>query len=166
MGNKIIDSHLEISRIAKALKTENKTIVFTNGCFDILHAGHVSYLTEAKNEGDVLILGLNSDQSVKTIKGDKRPVIKETHRAEVLAGLACIDYIVLFDEPDPGTLIQKILPDVLVKGADWSEKDIIGADVVKNAGGRVARIRLEPDISTTLIIKKIVNTYCHENSSI
>jgi rfaE bifunctional protein nucleotidyltransferase chain/domain len=149
----------EIEAIATEKRAENKQIVFTNGCFDILHAGHVNYLAAAAAQGDLLVLGLNSDQSVKRIKGDKRPVIGENHRAQVVAALACVDYVVIFDEPDPEALIKMVNPHVLAKGADWAEDEIIGGDFVKQNGGRVARIILEPDISTSLIIEKIVNTY-------
>jgi len=136
-----------------------KQIVFTNGCFDILHAGHVRYLSSARAEGDVLVVGLNSDESVRAIKGSKRPVLSETYRAEALAGLTCVDFIILFDEPDPYRLIQVLMPDVLVKGADWTEDKIIGADIVKKNGGRVVRVSLLPDISTSKIIEKIIATY-------
>lgn len=159
MDIKKIVTRAEIIKIAEKMRTENKTIAFTNGCFDILHAGHVKYLYEAASQGDLLVLGLNSDSSVKQIKGEKRPVIKESHRAQVLSALACIDYIVLFDEPAPGSLIREIKPDILVKGADWNETEIVGANFVKQNGGRVSRINLEPDISTTAIIEKIVKTF-------
>ncbi|MDM8549084.1 D-glycero-beta-D-manno-heptose 1-phosphate adenylyltransferase [Desulfobacterales bacterium HSG2] len=130
-------------------------IVFTNGCFDILHVGHVRYLTAARSQGDALIVGLNSDESVRTIKGEKRPIVCEAQRAEVLASLWCVDYVTIFNEPDPLKLIQSIKPDVLVKGADWPEDKIIGADFVKANGGRVERISVVPEISTSRIIKKI-----------
>ncbi|MFO7884257.1 MAG: D-glycero-beta-D-manno-heptose 1-phosphate adenylyltransferase [Desulfobacteraceae bacterium] len=162
MASKIITDKIvspeEIAAIARRAKQKNKTIAFTNGCFDILHAGHVNYLNAAADLADLLILGLNSDASVKKIKGEKRPVIHETHRAVVLASLACISHIVIFDEPDPGSLIKLIVPDILVKGEDWNENEIIGADFVKQNGGGISRIPLEPDISTTAIIKKIRDT--------
>lgn len=145
----------EINRLKKA----GKKIVFTNGCFDILHAGHVRYLVAAKNEGDILVLGLNSDKSVKSIKGDKRPIVPQMLRAEVLAGLLCIDYITFFDEPDPLNLIKDVLPDVLVKGDDWAEENIIGADFVKANGGKVVRVAMVPGISTSSIIKRILEVY-------
>lgn len=149
----------EIKILSRQYKDAEKTIVFTNGCFDILHAGHVKYLTHAAELGDILILGLNSDDSVKRIKGENRPVVGQEHRSYVIAALACIDHVVLFDEPDPGKLIEAICPDVLVKGADWPEDQIIGADVVKQNGGRVERVTLEPDISTTKIIERIGTLY-------
>jgi len=137
------------------LKKRGKKIVFTNGCFDILHAGHVRYLAAAEAEGDVLVVGLNSDKSVKSIKGSKRPIIKQEQRAEVLAALKSIDYVIIFNEPDPFKLICQIKPDVLVKGADWEEKDIIGADIVKKNGGRIVRVDIVQDISTSDIIQRI-----------
>jgi rfaE bifunctional protein nucleotidyltransferase chain/domain len=143
----------------KTLRESGKRIVFTNGCFDILHVGHVRYLTAARAKGDVLVLGLNSDASVKSIKSDTRPVVSQDQRAEVLAGLACVDYITIFDEPDPLTLIRAIKPDVLVKGADWEEPKIIGSDVVRSYGGEVVRIKMVPDISTSQIIQKILELY-------
>jgi rfaE bifunctional protein nucleotidyltransferase chain/domain len=143
----------------KKLRESGKRIVFTNGCFDILHAGHVRYLSDARKKGDILVLGLNSDASVKSIKSDSRPVVSQDQRAEVLAGLACVDYITVFDEPDPLALIRAIKPDVLVKGADWEEKKIIGSDLVKSYGGEVVRITMVPDISTSVIIQRILELY-------
>ncbi len=137
-----------------------KNIVFTNGCFDILHVGHVRYLTAARSEGDLLVVGLNSDTSVRLIKGAKRPIVPQDHRAEVLAGLACVDYVVLFDEPDPLQLIETLQPDVLVKGADWAEDHIVGGEFVKSNGGKVVRINLVADASTSGIIERIVERYC------
>lgn len=156
---KKIVSRSEIKIISDKKNSENKKIVFTNGCFDLLHAGHVKYLAAAAAQGDLLVVGINSDRSVRAIKGDKRPIINENQRAEVIAALACVDHVVIFDEPDPETLIREIKPHVLAKGADWAEDNIIGGDFVKINGGRVARITLEPDISTTLIIEKIVKTF-------
>ena len=143
----------------KKLRESGKRIVFTNGCFDILHVGHVRYLLDARKKGDILVLGLNSDASVKSIKSDSRPVVSQDQRAEVLAGLACVDYITVFDEPDPLALIRAIKPDVLVKGADWEEKKIIGSDLVKSYGGEVVRITMVPDISTSVIIQRILELY-------
>ena len=153
---------LKLSKLVKVLESlreAGKRIVFTNGCFDILHAGHVRYLTAARSKGDVLVLGLNSDISVKFIKPENRPIVSQDLRAEVLAGLACVDYITIFDEPDPLALIQTIKPDVLIKGADWKETDIIGSDVVKSYGGKVIRIEVVPGISTTRIIQRILKLY-------
>ena len=133
---------------------------FTNGCFDILHAGHVRYLSAARATADMLVVGLNSDASVRRIKGPLRPINPQTLRAEVLAGLACVDWVVLFDAPDPLDLIRHLSPDVLVKGADWPESRIVGADWVKNQGGRVVRVELVADISTTALIRTIQERYC------
>ena len=153
---------LKLSDLVQALeglRKAGKRIVFTNGCFDILHVGHVRYLTAARSKGDALVLGLNSDASVKSIKPDNRPIVSQDQRAEVLAGLACVDYITIFDEPDPLALIQAIKPDVLVKGADWEEAEIIGSDVVKSYGGNVVRIEVVPDISTSEIIRRVLKFY-------
>ncbi len=137
-----------------------RRLVFTNGCFDILHAGHVRYLQAAKIEGDILLVGLNSDKSVKKVKGEKRPLIRQEQRAEILAGLECVDYVILFDESNPLNLIEAVKPDILVKGSDWDEKDIIGAESVQKAGGKVVRVAVIPEISTSLIIEKIVKSFC------
>jgi rfaE bifunctional protein nucleotidyltransferase chain/domain len=149
----------DLLKVVEDLRNTGKQIVFTNGCFDILHVGHVRYLTAARLKGDALVLGLNSDASVKSIKPDNRPIVSQDQRAEVLAGLACVDYITIFDEPDPLALIQTIKPDVLIKGADWEEKKIIGSDVVKSYGGNVVRIEVVPDISTSRIIQRILKLY-------
>ena len=136
-------------------------IVFTNGCFDLLQAGHLSYLEKAKSLGDVLVIGVNSDDSVKRIKGPKRPIISALHRSKLLAGLACVDFVVEFDEDTPENLIKHIMPDVLVKGADYEINQIVGAEIVQNSGGRVERIAFVEDISTSHIVKRITNA---ENS--
>jgi len=141
------------------LRRSGKKLVFTNGCFDILHVGHVRYLAAARSEGDILVVGLNSDHSTRAIKDQNRPIMNQDQRAEVLSGLRCVDYITIFDEPDPLKLITAIKPDVLVKGADWQEQDIIGADVVKAGGGRVVRVAVVPDISTSRIIERIAKIY-------
>jgi D-glycero-beta-D-manno-heptose 1-phosphate adenylyltransferase len=158
MTSKIIPRS-EITALVEALKVQKKKIVFTNGCFDLLHAGHVRYLTEARAQGDCLIVGLNTDRSVNRIKDPHRPLIPEGQRAEVLAALDCVSYVVFFEEPDPLSLIETIKPDVLVKGADWSEDDIIGAGLVRSYGGRVFRVALVGGISTTEIIRRIVERY-------
>ncbi len=157
MGKLLTNSELVCE--ASLLKKAGKSIVFTNGCFDILHAGHVRYLAAARAEGDVLVVGLNSDKSVKLIKDEKRPVVTQTQRAEVLSALSSVDFVTLFDESDPLKLIQDIRPDVLVKGGDWAEKDIIGADFVRANGGKVVRVSVVPDISTSHIIKRIMELY-------
>ncbi len=162
MDKKKIVGFDEIRGLADQYRTCHKRIVFTNGCFDILHAGHVSYLSMAAGLGDILVLGLNSDLSVKKIKGDKRPVIGETHRACVVSALESVDHVVLFDDPDPEQLIEAICPDILVKGADWAEEQIVGASFVRENGGKVERIVLEPGISTTKIIERIGRLYFGE----
>ena len=147
-----------VNRLGKIRKSGRK-IVFTNGCFDIIHVGHVRYLAEARSQGDMLIVGLNSDGSMRTIKGEKRPIVCQDHRAEVLASLACVDYVVLFEGPDPLRLIQTIKPDVLVKGADWAADAIVGADDVKSRGGKIVRISFIEETSTTGIIQTILQRY-------
>jgi len=149
----------DLLQVIKGLRKAGKRIVFTNGCFDILHVGHVRYLTAARSKGDALVLGLNSDASVKSIKPDNRPIVSQDQRAEVLAGLACVDYITIFDEPDPLALIQTIKPDVLIKGADWEKAEIIGSNVVRSYGGSVVRIEIVPGISTSGIIQRILERY-------
>lgn len=137
------------------IRRQGSRVAFTNGCFDILHAGHVSYLEQARRTADCLVVGLNADCSVRAIKGPSRPVNNENDRARVLAALGCVDYIVLFEEETPIGLITALMPDILVKGADWAEELIVGAAEVKAAGGRVARISFEHDRSTTALIDKI-----------
>ena len=158
-AKKIVTLEKLLTGLGKARKSGNK-IIFTNGCFDILHVGHVRYLAAAKREGDLLVVGLNSDASVRTIKSDKRPIVPQDQRAEVLASLICVDFVVVFDAPDPAALIEALAPDVLVKGADWAEADIVGGDFVKSRGGKVVRISLVPAASTSEIIEKIVENYC------
>lgn len=156
--NKLVSLRTLKKHIGSARK-KGETIVFTNGCFDIIHAGHVRYLNKAKSLGDILIAGLNSDISVRKIKGEKRPIVPQKERAEVLSGLEAVDYVVIFNEPTPIKLIKAVLPDVLVKGSDWAGHAIVGADVVKKAGGRIARIKLVKGRSTTNIIKKILELH-------
>lgn len=157
-SNKILDLKLLLERL-KTHRTGGDKIVFTNGCFEILHAGHVEYLTTARTEGDVLVVGLNSDASVRIIKGEKRPIVQEAQRAAVLAGLECVNYVTLFEDPDPFRLIRAILPDVLVKGADWEDGEIIGADIVKQHGGSVVRVPFVSDTSTSKIIETILRNF-------
>ncbi len=140
---------------AERLRAEGKTLVFTNGVFDLLHPGHVRYLADARAQGDRLVVAVNSDRSVRAIKGPTRPVNAEQERAEVLSALASVDAVVIFDEDDPLAIISAIQPDVLVKGADWAADRIIGRDVVEARGGRVVRIQFAPGFSTTAMIEKI-----------
>ena len=143
----------------EALKKSGKRIVFTNGCFDILHPGHARYLSSAKALGDYLIVALNSDRSVRAIKGSKRPIFPEKMRAELLAALECIDCVVIFEEDNPLRVIEHLLPHILVKGGDWQEDQIVGADIVKGAGGQVKRIPFVTGYSTSEIINTILNRY-------
>jgi len=159
MNNKKIKNIKAIKSIVARLKIRRKKVVFTNGCFDILHVGHIRYLRKARSLGDILVVGLNTDRSVRQIKGEKRPIVPQGERAEVLAALEFVDYVVLFDEPDPFVLIEKVKPTILVKGADWPKDKIIGRNVVEKAGGRVVRIPLVRGASSTGVIKKIIQVY-------
>jgi rfaE bifunctional protein nucleotidyltransferase chain/domain len=150
----------ELADRLRGLRSAGKRVVFTNGCFDILHIGHIRYLSAAKSEGDLLVVGLNSDQSVRLIKGKRRPIVRQDQRSEILASLQVVDYVTLFDEADPLKLIQLLKPSILVKGADWPQDKIIGADFVKANGGRVVRVPLVEDASTSGIIERIVKHYC------
>jgi rfaE bifunctional protein nucleotidyltransferase chain/domain len=140
-------------------RRRGEKIAFTNGCFDILHVGHVRYLKEARATGDLLVLGLNSDLSVRAIKGEKRPLVPEQERAEVVAALAAVDYVTLFDEETPLRLIEHLRPDCLVKGADWKEEAVVGRDAVRSWGGRVVLIPFVEGASTTNIVEKIRQVY-------
>lgn len=137
------------------VRSQERRVVFTNGCFDLLHPGHVRYLWMARGLGDYLVVGLNSDRSVRSIKGSTRPVTDQGARSEVLAALGFVDAVVIFDEDTPLRLIEFILPDVLVKGGDWSEEKIVGGDVVKRNGGAVRVIPFVEGFSTTDIVKRI-----------
>ena len=148
-------SRKELVRLCRQEQKRGKKLVFTNGCFDILHAGHVRYLDEAAALGNILVLGLNSDASVKRLKGDSRPINAEQDRAIVLAGLQAVDYVCLFDEDTPYELIQAVQPNSLVKGGDWRPEEIVGADIVQASGGMVRSLRFVEGISSTAIIKKM-----------
>lgn len=137
------------------IKSSGKKIVFTNGCFDIIHAGHVQYLQKAKELGDILVVGLNSDASVRKLKGTDRPINNQTNRAIVLAGMQSVDYVVIFEEDTPYNLINELQPDVLVKGGDWKEDSIVGADIVKAKGGKVISLLFWEGLSTTSIIETL-----------
>jgi rfaE bifunctional protein nucleotidyltransferase chain/domain len=151
--NKIVSLE-EIKKIAENLKAQNKTIVTTNGCFDILHAGHVRYLKQAKALGDVLVLGLNSDSSVKKLKGDTRPINSQDDRAEVIAGLEAVDYVVIFNEDTPVSLLEVIKPDIHAKGGDYDINTLPEAKTISENGGQIAFIPLVEGRSTTNIINK------------
>lgn len=141
------------------LREEGKKIVFTNGCFDIIHAGHVRYLGEAKKLGDILVLALNSDSSVKAIKGEQRPIVPQDERAVVVGSLESVDYVTLFDEETPLRLIEYLRPHILVKGGDWDEENVVGRDAVREWGGTVVIIPEVKGASTTNIIEKIRNNF-------
>ena len=145
----------EAIAFAERVRGEGGTVVFTNGVFDLLHAGHVRYLQRARALGTALVVGLNSDRSVRGNKGPRRPITPEDERAEILEALQCVDAVVVFDEPTPHDIIEALQPDVLVKGADWAEDAIVGRDIVEARGGRVVRVPLEPGRSTTALIEKL-----------
>ena len=149
----------ELIPIRESLHEEKKKVVFTNGVFDIIHRGHIEYLSKAKSLGDILIVGINTDESVRRIKGNKRPIVGEVDRAFVVANLSPVDLVCLFDEDTPLNLISRILPDVLVKGADWNVDSIVGKNIVENTGGQVMTIDFVPDRSTTSIIDKILDRF-------
>lgn len=150
-----IKSAGSLAKTLFALRSKGRRIVFTNGCFDILHVGHVAYLEKAKTLGDVLIVGLNSDKSVRTIKGKSRPINNERDRAKVLAALYFVDYITIFSEATPKELIKKLRPDTIVKGGDWKAADIVGASLVRAYGGRVVVLPFVRGYSTTSLIKRL-----------
>lgn len=140
-------------------RRRQQRVVFTNGCFDLMHIGHVRYLQAARDLGEVLIVGVNSDTSVRALhKGADRPIVPDVQRAEVLAALACVDYVVIFPEPDPGALIATLQPDILVKGGDWPLDRIVGRDTVEARGGHVQTIPLVPGVSTTTLVQRIRST--------
>ncbi len=149
----------EIIALRESFRREKKKVVFTNGVFDLVHAGHVDYLIKSKEMGDVLIVGLNSDVSVRRIKGEKRPIVPESQRAFVLSNIKPVDYVVIFDEDTPEKLIEKIVPDILIKGADWEIDNIVGKDIVLNNGGEVKTITFVNDQSTTNIVRTILDKY-------
>jgi D-beta-D-heptose 7-phosphate kinase/D-beta-D-heptose 1-phosphate adenosyltransferase len=154
--NKIITA----ARLNKILKSgRRKKIVFTNGCFDILHYGHVKYLQEAKSKGDLLIVGLNSDRSVRRLKGKNRPIMPQRERAKILTALSCVDYCIIFNDDTPLRLIKALQPDILVKGSDWKKEKIVGSDFTLARGGKVLTIPYVKNLSTTNVIKKIIRKY-------
>jgi D-beta-D-heptose 7-phosphate kinase/D-beta-D-heptose 1-phosphate adenosyltransferase len=145
----------EAGQLAARWRAAGRRIVFTNGVFDLLHPGHARYLQAARREGDVLIVAINSDRSVREVKGPGRPVTPQAERAEILAALACVDAVTIFDEPTPADIVARIQPDVLVKGADWAPDAIVGRETVEARGGRVVRIAIEAGHSTTALLSKI-----------
>jgi rfaE bifunctional protein nucleotidyltransferase chain/domain len=147
----------ELLNERRAWKEAGRTVVFTNGCFDLLHPGHLALLEGARAEGDVLVVAINSDRSLRQIKGPGRPLTPAAERAEILLALEPVDRVVVYDEPTPAEVIRALVPDVLVKGADWALADIVGRDVVEAAGGRVVRIQLRSGYSTTALVEHIQN---------
>lgn len=145
----------EACALVARVRSAGGTVVFTNGVFDLLHPGHLRYLQHGRALGDALVVGINSDRSVRQVKGPDRPITPEGERAELLAALTCVDGVVIFDESTPHALIAMLQPDILVKGADWAEDAIVGRDIVEARGGRVVRVPVEPGYSTTAIISKI-----------
>jgi D-glycero-beta-D-manno-heptose 1-phosphate adenylyltransferase len=151
-AQKILPVEAAIERVAE-LKRQGKRVVFTNGCFDLLHPGHTRYLTEARRLGDVLLVAVNSDSSVRALKGAGRPIQPEAERAEIVAALQAVDIVTVFDDLTPRELIRRMLPQVLVKGADWGVNQIVGREEVEAAGGRVVSIPMTPGFSTTALIE-------------
>lgn len=155
MGGKVILNREELLRARARLRAEGRKLVFTNGCFDILHVGHVRYLSEARRLGDALLVAINSDASVRALKGEGRPILSESERAEILAALSSVDFVTVFDEESPRALISEVLPDVLVKGGDYKLDEIHGREEVERAGGRVLSLPFVEGASTTGIIDRI-----------
>lgn len=158
MRDKIKDLH-ELEKTIGFLKKKGKTIVFTNGCYDLIHIGHLKCFEEGKKLGDILIVALNSDRSVRSIKGPPRPIIPEGERAEIVSSLECVDYVTIFDQDDPQDVITSIKPDILVKGGDWNLDTIVGREVVESYGGKVFALPLVKGVSTTQIIKTIASQF-------
>jgi D-beta-D-heptose 7-phosphate kinase/D-beta-D-heptose 1-phosphate adenosyltransferase len=149
----------DLQRIIGDLKTKGKRIVFTNGCFDLLHIGHIRYLEEARSLGDILVVGVNSNRSVRNLKGPQRPILSEEERAEILSGLECVNYIIIFDEPTPIELISFLQPHILVKGGDWTKESTVGKEVVERSGGEVVILPFVEGSSTSNLIETILRKY-------
>lgn len=154
-----LKNHDELRQIVQDLRAAGKKVVFTNGCFDIIHTGHVRYLNVAKGYGDVLVVAINSDDSVQRLKGPKRPIMTQEERAEVLAALGMVDYVTVFEEDDPHHVIAELMPDVLVKGGDWAVEQIVGRDIVEANGGKVYSIPYIEGASTTGVIERVIERY-------
>ena len=150
-----VSTQAEAAARAQAIQARGGVVVFTNGVFDLLHPGHVRYLSDARRLGDLLIVGINSDRSVRANKGPERPIIPQGERAELLLALGCVDAVAIFEEETPHAIVSRIQPDVLVKGADWGADNIVGRDVVEARGGRVVRVELSSGFSTTEIIRRV-----------
>jgi len=155
-----------LRRILDDLKTKGKRVVFTNGCFDLLHVGHVRYLEKAKSLGDILVAGVNSDRSVRGLKGPDRPILPEEERAEILSGLWCVDYVTVFDEPTPLELISSLRPHVLVKGGDWSKETTVGREVVEKSGGEVVILPFVEGASTSNLIEIILERFLKKSGNL
>jgi len=153
----------DLCEVLERLKSEGKRVVFTNGCFDLLHIGHLRYLEKAKALGDILIVGVNSDASVQGLKGPRRPVLPLEERMELLSGLACVDYVVSFDEPTPLELITLLKPHILVKGGDWNKETIVGKEIVERLGGEVVALPFIEGNSTSHLIETILERYANRN---
>ncbi len=149
----------DLHRIVQDLKQKGKKIVFTNGCFDLIHLGHIRYLEKARGLGDILVVGVNSDRSVKNLKGPKRPILHEEERAEILSSLGSVDFVTIFDELTPFELISSLLPHILVKGGDWAKENIVGKEVVEKSGGEVVILPFVEGSSTSNLIETIVKRY-------
>jgi len=154
LSGRVLSLHEAILRFARE-KRNGHRVVFTNGCFDLLHPGHIETLEKARSLGDALVVGVNSDRSVQEMKGSGRPIVAEQDRAEVLAALACVDAVVIFDEPTPREIVSALLPDVLVKGGDWASDQIVGREEVEGAGGRVVLVPVVAGYSTSAMVEKI-----------
>ena len=157
--SKKIASRSEIQEIARRLKAQGKKVAFTNGCFDLIQVHHVRCLQEAKSHGDVLIVAINTDESVRKIKGPPRPIVPEKDRAEMLAALECVDYVTMFGENTPHNVLREILPDVLAKGGDYGKDEIVGREIVEGNGGRIVRLKKWPQRSTTRLLQRILDEH-------
>jgi len=151
----------ELAEALDALRKKNKKIIFTNGCFDILHLGHIRYLQQAKSLGDILIVGINSDSSIRKLKGENRPIVPEDERSEIIAALECVDYVIIFSESTPKRIIKMIKPDIHVKGGDWKIEQILEANLVQSYGGKVVIVDEVEGYSTSEIIRRIIERYRH-----
>ena len=158
MGKEKLKSINELIPVVRHLQKEGKKVVFTNGCFDILHPGHIRYLKKASRQGDILVVAINSDASVKRIKGDNRPINNQEERAEVLCALEMVSFVTIFEEDDPFEVIKALQPDVLVKGGDWRLEEIVGRDIIEAGGGKVLSLPFEKGYSTTSLIEKIISS--------
>lgn len=158
MVSKIL-TRADAAKVVAERQAKGEKAVFTNGCFDLLHIGHIRYLQEARWQGDFLLVAINSDASVRGLKGPLRPLVSEGERAEVLAALACVDYVTMFDEPDPSSLLREVQPEILVKGGDWPIEQVVGRDLVEGRGGRVLTIPIVSGASTSRIIDRILERY-------